>query len=43
LRHHGYRIVAEPEGFIIEDTTVPLREGELVRAAEWGASLLARA
>ncbi|WP_086830437.1 flavodoxin domain-containing protein [Streptomyces sp. NRRL B-24572] len=39
LRGHGYELVAEPEGFIIEDTEGPLREGELDRARAWGAAL----
>ena len=28
LRRHGYELVVEPEGFIIEDTEGPLRAGE---------------
>lgn len=40
LRSHGYELVAPPRGFIIEDTTGPLREGELERAREWGAALM---
>ena len=39
LTHHGYELVAEPEGFLIEDTEGPLREGERDRAEEWGAAL----
>ncbi|NUK06844.1 flavodoxin family protein [Streptomyces lunaelactis] len=39
LRGHGYQLAAEPEGFIIEDTEGPLREGELDRAKAWGAAL----
>lgn len=39
LRRHGYDLVTDPAGFIIEDTTGPLREGEIERAREWGASL----
>jgi len=40
LRRHGYELVGEPEGFVIEDTTGPLRDGELQRAREWGAALM---
>lgn len=39
LRGHGYELVADPEGFIIEDTEGPLREGEHDRAKAWGMSL----
>ncbi len=39
LRLHGYRLVAEPEGFITEDAEGPLREGELDRAKAWGTAL----
>ncbi|WKX68989.1 flavodoxin domain-containing protein [Streptomyces sp. XD-27] len=39
LRHHGYQLVAEPEGFLIEDAEGPLREGEIDRATAWGAAL----
>jgi hypothetical protein len=41
LRHHGYSLVAQPEGFLVEDMAGPLAEGELSRAAAWGAALLA--
>jgi hypothetical protein len=40
LRHHGYELVADPHGFVIEDTEGPLREGERDRAKAWGATLL---
>jgi Flavodoxin len=40
LRNHRYELVAEPEGFIIEDVAGPLREGELERAAAWGIGLV---
>ena len=33
-------MVAEPEGFIIEGTGVPLRAGEPDRARTWGANLV---
>jgi hypothetical protein len=41
LRQHGYRILAA-EGYIITDSTGPLRDGEIERAREWGASLPSR-
>lgn len=40
LRRHGYDLVAEPEGFIIEGTEGPLRAGEPDRARAWGANLV---
>jgi flavodoxin len=40
LRRHGYDLVAEPEGFIIEGAEGPLRAGEPERARAWGASLV---
>ncbi|WP_329321750.1 flavodoxin family protein [Streptomyces sp. NBC_01262] len=40
LRGHGYDVVTEPEGFIVEDSDGPLRQGEATRAAEWGAGML---
>ncbi|MDI2124803.1 flavodoxin family protein [Yinghuangia seranimata] len=39
LRHHGYELVSEPQGFVIEDAEGPLRDGELARAKAWGAAL----
>jgi hypothetical protein len=41
LRHHGYRVLAA-EGFIVDGTHGPLRDGELDRARDWGASLSSR-
>ncbi|MFJ9445744.1 flavodoxin family protein [Kitasatospora sp. NPDC101235] len=40
LSRHHYDVVAEPEGFIVEDTDGPLRAGELDRARAWGARLV---
>jgi hypothetical protein len=40
LRSHGYRLAAQPEGFIVDDADGPLREGERARAEAWGASLV---
>ncbi|MEV4946767.1 flavodoxin domain-containing protein [Streptomyces sp. NPDC053755] len=39
LRGHGYELVAEPAGFIVEDIEGPLRAGERERARGWGAAL----
>jgi flavodoxin len=35
LERKGGELALPPEGFIVEDTEGPLREGELERAAEW--------
>lgn len=40
LRHKGYTLAAEPEGFVVEDMTGPSRAGELDRARAWGATLV---
>jgi hypothetical protein len=40
LRQHGYELVAEPEGFVIDNIHGPLRGAERHRAREWGAVLL---
>jgi flavodoxin len=42
LRKKGANIIAEPEGFIVEKTEGPLREGELERAANWAEGILKR-
>jgi Flavodoxin len=39
LRKHGYHLVSDPEGFVVEDAYGPLRAGELERAKQWGAQL----
>jgi hypothetical protein len=39
LRKHGYHLVSDPEGFVVEDAYGPLRAGELERAKKWGAQL----
>ena len=42
MREHGYRMLAQ-EGFIIEGSTHgPLRTGETIRAAAWGAGLVSQ-
>jgi Flavodoxin len=43
LRRHGYELVAEPEGFAVEEAEGPLRAGEHDRARLWGAALARRA
>lgn len=40
LRRHGYELVAEPEGFVIDHAQGPLRGGERDRARDWGTRLL---
>lgn len=42
LRHLGYQLAAEPEGFVVTGSEGPLREGELARARAWGAALAAQ-
>jgi hypothetical protein len=39
LQRHGYRVVGEPEGFIIEGDAGQLRAGELERARTWAAEV----
>jgi flavodoxin len=40
LESHGFELVAEPEGFIIEGDAQLLRDGELDRARDWAAGLV---
>jgi hypothetical protein len=40
LFRHGYYLVSDPEGFVVEDAYGPLRPGELERAEQWEAQLL---
>ena len=40
LQKKGGPLVASPEGFYVEDTEGPLREGELERADAWIAGIL---
>ena len=42
LRRHGYQVVGEPEGFIIEGDAGQLREGERDRARAWAAETARR-
>ena len=39
LQRHGYRIVGEPEGFVIEGDAGQLRAGERDRARTWAAAV----
>lgn len=41
LQKKGGELAAPPEGFIVEGTEGPLREGELERAAAWARQLAA--
>jgi flavodoxin len=43
LKKKGGNLVAEPEGFIVEGTEGPLKEGELKRAASWAREILGKA
>jgi hypothetical protein len=40
LQGHGYGLVKNPEGFILDDAYGPLRAGEIERAKAWGAQLM---
>ena len=43
LRSHGSEVIAEPEGFYIQDNGEgPLKEGETDRARAWGVALVRR-
>ncbi|HEX5512471.1 MAG TPA: flavodoxin domain-containing protein [Actinomycetales bacterium] len=39
LERHGYRLAAEPEGFIVEGDAGQLREGERERARAWAVQV----
>jgi hypothetical protein len=39
LERHGYKMVASPAGFVVQQTKGPLKEGERERARDWGSSL----
>ncbi|MFC1900524.1 flavodoxin family protein [Chloroflexota bacterium] len=39
LQSKGGNIVIAPEGFIVDDTEGPLKNGELERAPEWGKQI----
>jgi hypothetical protein len=38
----GGNLLVEPEGFFVEKTKGPLKEGELERAASWAEDVLKR-
>ncbi len=40
LQEKGGTLVAEPEGFIVEDKQGPLKKGELERAAKWAKKVV---
>ncbi|MEU1423978.1 flavodoxin domain-containing protein [Kitasatospora sp. NPDC005751] len=40
LTRHRYDVVTDPEGFVVEETDGPLRQGEIERARAWGAGLV---
>lgn len=41
LRRHGYDVIAEPEGFFVQDNGEgPLKDGEMERARSWGADVV---
>lgn len=39
LKKKGANLIVDPEGFFVEGTKGPLKEGELERAAAWGKGL----
>lgn len=39
LSKAGYKVIAGPEHFYVEDSQGPMVEGELLRAQVWGAKL----
>jgi len=39
LKKKGANLIAEPEGFFVEGTKGPLKEGELERAAGWAKGI----
>lgn len=39
LRRAGYSLAVPPESFVVKGTAGPLRDGEIERAAAWGAHL----
>ena len=40
LRRAGGTLIGPPEGFFVEDTEGPLKQGELARAAAWASQLM---
>jgi len=43
LKQRGYAVIGEPESFFVLDMEGPLKDGELDRAQDWGASIGAAA
>lgn len=41
LKRKGGRLTLPPEGFLVEGTEGPLKEGELDRAADWAKQIMA--
>jgi flavodoxin len=41
LKKKGGKLVLPPEGFFVQGSEGPLKEGEVERAAEWAKQLLA--
>jgi len=39
FRRAGFRTIAKPEKFVVKGSYGPLREGEVERARDWGATL----
>ena len=39
LEKKGGKLVAEPEGFIVENKEGPLKQGEIERATKWASQL----
>jgi hypothetical protein len=42
LRRLGYHLLVAPQGFIVDGTEGPVRDGECDRAKAWGAGLMRR-
>ncbi|MDD3648397.1 MAG: nitric oxide synthase, partial [Candidatus Dojkabacteria bacterium] len=40
LKSNDWDLVAESEGFFVEDTKGPLKDGEIERARKWGEELI---
>ena len=40
MQGHGYGLLKNPEGFILDDAYGPLRAGAIERAKEWGAQVV---
>jgi hypothetical protein len=43
LHRHGYDLLTDPEGFVVDDAYGPLQDGEIERATQWGAQLVQKA